>query len=287
MTLSDVVRSGRTQPTVRLRPLFSPTPVHSPSTRTQLRRLAHEAAVIVAMLFAYDLGRYLAARHVGMAFEHAETVWQLERWLHLPNELMLQSWVLDGSTDLMHAANIYYAGMHFPVTLLALMWLFFLRPSHYLWARRALVTATAVALVIEFVYPLAPPRMLTDLGFVDAAERMGESVYDAPGVSGLTNQFAAMPSLHVGWALLVAIVLISASQSRWRWVFVAHPVLTALVVVVTANHYWLDGIVGAALVLFALAVHRSESLLQQPEPIRLRALPVPTPKPVEVMCSRQ
>jgi PAP2 superfamily len=287
VTLSDVVRSGRARPTVHLRPLFSPTPVHSPTTKAQLRRLAHEAGVIVAMLLAYDLGRYLAARHVGMAFEHAETVWQLERWLHLPNELMLQSWVLDGSTDLMHAANIYYAGMHFPVTLLALMWLFILRPSHYLWARRALVTATAVGLVIEFVYPLAPPRMLTDLGFVDAADRLGESVYDAPGVSGLTNQFAAMPSLHVGWALLVAIVLISASQSQWRWLFVAHPILTSLVVVVTANHFWLDGIVGAALVLFALAVHRTDSLMHQPEPIKLRALPAPPSKPVEVMCSRQ
>jgi PAP2 superfamily len=286
VTLSDVVRSGRTQPTVRLRPLFSPTPVHSPTTKAQLRRLAHEAGVIVAMLLLYDLGRYLAARHVGMAFAHSDTLWQFERWLHLPNEAMVQSWILDGSTDLMQAANIYYAGMHFPVTFLALMWLFFLRPSHYLWARRALVTATAVGLVIEFVYPLAPPRMRTDLGFMDAAERFGQSVYDAPGVSGLTNQFAAMPSLHVGWALLVAIVLISASQSKWRWLFAAHPILTALVVVVTANHYWLDGIVGAALVLFALAVHRTDSLMQQPEPITLRAWPVP-PKPVEVACSRQ
>jgi hypothetical protein len=286
VTLPDVVRVGRTRPPVRLRPLFSPTPMHNPTAKAQLRRLAHEAGVIVAMLFLYDLGRYLAARHVGMAIAHSGSVWQLERWLHLPDEVSVQTWVLDGSVDLMQAANIYYAGMHFPVTLLALIWLFILRPSHYLWARRALVTATAIGLVIEFVYPLAPPRMRTDLGFVDVAERFGQSVYDAPGVSGLTNQFAAMPSLHVGWALLVAIVLISASQSKWRWLFAAHPVLTALVVVVTANHYWLDGIVGSALVLFALAVHRVDSLMQQPEPITLRAWPVP-PKPVEVVCSQR
>jgi hypothetical protein len=286
MTLPDVVRVGHTRPTVRLRPLFSPTPMHNPTAKAQLRRLAHEAGVIVAMLFLYDVGRYLAARHVGMAVANSGNVWQLERWLHLPDEVMVQAWVLDGSADLMKAANIYYAGMHFPVTLLALIWLFILRPSHYLWARRALVTATAIGLVIEFVYPLAPPRMRTDLGFVDAAARFGQSVYDAPGVSGLTNQFAAMPSLHVGWALLVAIVLISASQSKWRWLFAAHPVLTALVVVVTANHYWLDGIVGSALVLFALAVHRVDSLMQQPEPIRLRAWPAP-PKPVEVVCSQR
>ena len=286
MTLQDVVRVGRTRPTVRLRPLFSPTPLHDPTVKTQLRRLAHEAGVIVAMLFLYDVGRYLAARHVGMAIANSDSVWHVERWLDLPNEAWVQAWVLDGSADLMQAANIYYAGMHFPVTLLALIWLFILRPSHYLWARRALVTATSLGLVIEFVYPLAPPRMRTDLGFVDAAERFGQSVYDAPGVSGLTNQFAAMPSLHVGWALLVAIVLISASQSRWRWLFAAHPVLTALVVVVTANHYWLDGIVGSALVLFALAVHRSDSLMQQPEPITLRAWPV-TPQPVEVVGSQR
>jgi PAP2 superfamily len=213
------------------------------------------------MLFLYDVGRYIAARHVGMAFHHAGTVLGIERWLYLPDEAALQHWFLDAYSGIVQVANVYYASMHFPMTILTLVWLFFSHPLHYLWARRALVTATGLGLVIEFVYPLAPPRMLDAEGFIDAAEKFGQSVYDAPGVAGLSNQFAAMPSLHVGWALLVAIVLISSIESRWSWLFALHPIVTLFVVVITANHYWLDGLVGSALVVFALAIHRRDSLM--------------------------
>jgi hypothetical protein len=260
VTLSDVVNGGRDARTVRLQPLFVPTPQHASSRRAQLYRLRHEALLFVGMLFLYDVGRYIAARHVGMAFHHAQTVLGIERWLYLPNEAALQQWFLSAYAGVVQAANVYYASMHFPMTILTLVWLFFYHPLHYLWARRALVTATGLGLVIEFVYPLAPPRMLGAQGFIDAAEKFGQSVYDAPGVAGLTNQFAAMPSLHVGWALLVAIVLISSIESRWSWLFALHPIVTLFVVVVTANHYWLDGLVGSALVVFALAIHRRDSL---------------------------
>jgi MFS superfamily sulfate permease-like transporter len=85
----------------------------------------------------------------------------------------------------------------------------------------------------------------------------GPTVYGAsPETDSLSNQFAAMPSLHFGWALMVAIGLIAATRSRWRWLWLLHPLVTLLVVVGTANHYWLDAVVAAALLGIALAVIR-------------------------------
>ncbi len=114
-----------------------------------------------------------------------------------------------------------------------------------------LVLLTAGGLGLAFVFPLAPPRMLTGLGFTDPATQLGQSVYGSPG-TGVANQYAAMPSLHVGWALLVAIALIAASTTRWRWLWLAHPVTTLFVVVGTGNHYWSDGLVAAALLALVL-----------------------------------
>lgn len=123
----------------------------------------------------------------------------------------------------------------------------------YLRTRRALVASTGVALAVYLLLPVAPPRMLP--GFVDTAAVHGQSVYGDAGASALANQYAALPSLHVGWAVLVALACITAGRSRWRWLWLAHPVVTVGVVVVTANHFWLDAAAGAALV--ALAWHAS------------------------------
>ena len=102
--------------------------------------------------------------------------------------------------------------------------------------------------------PLAPPRMLPSLGFVDTMTVFGPSAYSGDAAT-VSNQFAAMPSLHVGWALLIAVVVIRTANSRWRWATIAHPVLTTLVVVVTANHYWIDAVVSALLLGLVDADH--------------------------------
>jgi hypothetical protein len=142
------------------------------------------------------------------------------------------------------------------MTAAALVWLFIFRPSYYVWARRALLFATGAALLIYLLFPVAPPRMLSSLGFVDTGRLYGQSVYGPTDGRSLTNQFAAMPSLHVGWAVLIATVCIVAFSSRWRWLWVAHPVCTLLVVVSTGNHYWLDGLAGAALVCTTMLLTR-------------------------------
>jgi PAP2 superfamily len=142
--------------------------------------------------------------------------------------------------------------VHFPATLACLVWLYLRHPVHYLWVRRSMVTLTAVALVVHVLYPLAPPRMLP--GFVDTGAVFGPNVYGDSATNSVANQFAAMPSLHVGWALLVAIGLVSAGTSRWRYLWFAHPILTVLVVVATANHYWIDGLVAGGILAATLGV---------------------------------
>jgi hypothetical protein len=96
--------------------------------------------------------------------------------------------------------------------------------------------------------------MLAATGLVDTAKIYGPSVYGPPTSDHLSNQFAAMPSLHFGWALMVAIGLIVATRSRWRWLWLLHPLVTLIVIVGTANHFWLDAIVAAAMLGIALAL---------------------------------
>ncbi|MGW3729221.1 phosphatase PAP2 family protein [Streptomyces sp. NPDC000851] len=241
--------------------------------------------LLVAGLFAiYKSGRLLATGHTGEAFRNADHVWDLERAVRLPGEGAVQSALLHGDT-LVHLANTYYATVHFPATAAFLVWLYVRRPGHYVWARRALAVLTAAALVLHLTFPLAPPRMLAEAGLVDTGQVYGPSVYGSPETDQLSNQFAAMPSLHFGWALMLAIGLIVATRSRWRWLWLLHPLLTLLVIVGTANHYWLDAIAAAVLLGGALAVIRPP--LPTTVTVRLAADDrVPTKEPVLVAAGR-
>ncbi|MFF8828567.1 phosphatase PAP2 family protein [Streptomyces sp. NPDC015131] len=218
--------------------------------------LVRELVLVTALFLVYKAGRLLADGHEGRAFGNAGRVWDLERAAHLPGEALVQHLLLDGGT-FVRAANAYYAWVHFPATVAFLAWLYWRRPAHYVWARRALAWLTAAALALHLLVPLAPPRMLAEAGLVDTARVYGPSVYGAvPEADGLANQFAAMPSLHVGWALMVAVGLIAATRGRWRALWLLHPLLTLLVVVGTANHYWLDALVASVLLGAVLLVVR-------------------------------
>jgi hypothetical protein len=132
--------------------------------------------------------------------------------------------------------------------------MFFRRPAHYVWARRMLAALTAAALLLHLLVPLAPPRMLPGVGLVDTGRLYGPAVYGPPQKDAMTNQYAAMPSLRVGWMVVMAIGLIVSTRGRWRWLWLAHPLITVAVVVGTANRYWLDGVVACALLALILLV---------------------------------
>jgi PAP2 superfamily protein len=215
------------------------------------RQLPLELALLFSMFVAYRAGRLLTTDQTSTAFANAQDLWDVERWLRLPRETGVQDWFLQ-SAHAIELANTYYAVVHFPATVAFLVWMFLRRPAHYLWVRRAIVLLTATGLFVHVLFPLAPPRMRPDLGFIDTAATYGPDVYGPPEGGSIANQFAAMPSLHIGWAVLIAVGLIVSTRSRWRWLWLAHPIVTVLVVVGTANHWWLDGVV--ALVLLAATI---------------------------------
>jgi hypothetical protein len=211
-------------------------------------RILREAILLAAMFAVYSAGRMYAAGHSGPAFENADRIWGWEQALALPSEVALQHAVLQ-VPYLAQSANSYYALVHFPLTAAVLLWLSIRRPHFYPRMRWAMISLTLLALVGHIVFPLAPPRMLPHYGFVDTGVRYGQSVYGHGTQDGLANQFAAMPSLHVGWAAMIALAMIMMTTSRRRWLWLLHPAITLFVVVATANHYWMDGIV--VLVLMA------------------------------------
>ncbi|WSC48709.1 phosphatase PAP2 family protein [Streptomyces sp. NBC_01762] len=227
--------------------------------------LVRELLLVVGLFAIYKLGRQAASGHVEEAYRNAGHVWDFERAVHLPGEGVVQGALLHSET-LVHLANTYYAIVHFPATLLFLAWLYWRRPMHYVWSRRILAVLTGAALALHLLFPLAPPRMLAAAGLVDTGQVYGPTVYgDTPAADSMANQFAAMPSLHFGWALMVAVGLIVATRSRWRWLWLLHPLVTLLVIVGTANHYWLDSIVVSALLAVALAALR----LERTAPVRV------------------
>lgn len=216
--------------------------------------LLRELLLVTGLFLVYKFGRLLANGHESRAFRNADLVWDAERALHIPGEGAVQQLLLHAE-PLIRAANTYYAAVHFPATIAFLAWLYWRRPAHYVWSRRVLALVTGAALALHILIPLAPPRLLAESGLVDTARVYGPSVYGAvPETDSMANQFAAMPSLHFGWALMVAIGLIAATRSPLRWWWLLHPAITLLVIVGTANHYWLDAVAAAALLGFALLV---------------------------------
>ncbi|MFD3696266.1 phosphatase PAP2 family protein [Streptomyces sp. NPDC058646] len=246
--------------------------------RAARRRLIRELLLVGGLFTVYKAGRMLSTDRTEEAFRNAARVWDAERFLHLPGEGGVQRLLLHGDA-LVHTANSYYAAVHFPATALFLIWLYVRRPDHYLWARRVLAVLTGAALVLHLGFPLAPPRMLGEAHLVDTGQVYGPTVYGAaPASDTLANQFAAMPSLHFGWALMLALGMIAATRSRWRGLWLLHPLVTLLVVVATANHYWLDATVAAVLLGAALL------LVPRPGPPGRGAEPAAdAPRPVRVL----
>ena len=219
----------------------------------RLLSAVREVTVIGSVFLLYEVGRHVVRHRSGLAFGDAASVVSLEKMLPLPSETWLQGLMLN-SEHLTRAANVFYVSVHFPATIAFLVWMWLRRPAAYTWARSVLVSVTMVALLLHVTFPLAPPRMLPGEGFVDTMAQFGPSAYGA-GTESVTNQYAAMPSLHAAWAIFIGFALVAVLNTRWRWLALLHPVLTVLVVVATGNHYWLDVIAAGALIVLAMLVH--------------------------------
>lgn len=212
---------------------------------------AREAALCFGLYTIWQFTRERAITKVAGAREHALWVWDLQQTLHVPSEVALQDALIDHRL-VMQALNIYYGGVHVPAMGILLVWLFVRHRDRYPKVRTTLALLTAGCLTLQMI-PVAPPRFFPELGFVDSGILYDQSVYGTGG-SGISNQLAAMPSLHVGWSVLVALAAVWISRSRWRWLVVLHPLLTLLSVTATANHWWLDGVVAVMVLGVAITV---------------------------------
>ncbi len=220
--------------------------------RTAPYALLREAGTLLALFALWQLVGQLSLMSTDHALDRAEWIHRTELRVSLPDEATWQQAVTPYPV-LVRLANYYYAVMHFGVMIALLLWVFVRHRARYPWVRTTVVLVTAACLLIQFI-PVAPPRMLPGHGFLDVAAQYGQSVY-AGGIGGLrADEFSAMPSVHVAWCVLVAVAVVKVSSSPWRWLIVLHPALTITVVIVTANHFWADGLVAVWLLMLAYAV---------------------------------
>ncbi|GAA2258215.1 MULTISPECIES: phosphatase PAP2 family protein [Kitasatospora] len=219
--------------------------------------LLREAGILLGLFALWQLVGHLSVLSTDHALDRAEWIHRTELGLGFPDEAAWQravepySWLVTG-------ANYYYATMHFGVMLVLLLWLFLRHRDRYHWVRTTVVLTTAACLLIQFI-PVAPPRMLPESGFADLAAQYGQSVYGGRVGGVVPDQLSAMPSVHVAWCVIVAVAVVRVARRPWRWLVVLHPLVTVFVVVVTANHFWADGLVAVVLLLVVYLVQYAVS----------------------------
>jgi len=236
-----------------LGPVPEETTTHGPTRLGVVGAVRPWAKELTVIFVLYGLWQYAGAWSVGRAREamsRGRTIWHVERALHLPNERTAQRLVLHHHY-LVRLLNEFYAYAHVPAFGICLVWLFVRHRDRYPAVRTAVALVTGGCLVIQ-LFPVAPPRLLPQLGMVDTGALIGPSDYSsgAPGI----DQLSAMPSVHVAWALLAGVSVVLVARSSWRWLALAHPGLTVIAVTVTGNHYWADSIVAAALCAVAAMI---------------------------------
>ncbi|MFE2216486.1 phosphatase PAP2 family protein [Streptomyces canus] len=242
-----------------------------------------ELPLILLVYACYSAGRLLARGDVTGAVDHGLAILKVEKFLYLNAEHPLNR-LFTSQTWIGVPADFWYASLHYLVTPAVLVWLFRSRALHYRAARTWLMTSTFMGLIGFTLLPTCPPRLLSaSHGFVDTMAQYssygwwgGEA--SAPrGMGGMTNQYAAMPSLHVGWALWCGVMLWRYGRTRTTKVAaVAYPLITTIVVMGTANHYFLDAVAGAAVMGagFLLAPYVTRAAERATVGIRARIAPV-------------
>lgn len=241
---------------------------------------AMETAVVCTLFALWQLANRVTHTHTAGGLANGRWVWHMERAVHFPSEASLQKLIL-GHPDLVRASNYYYATAHLTGMAVFLVWLWLRHRDRYPQWRNIVAIFTGIALLIEMI-PVAPPRLIGGTGLVDTAQVYGQSVYAAIG-SGVADQYAALPSIHAGWALIIAIACVTCSRSPWRWIGVLHGVLTMFVIVATANHYWFDGFAAAVIFAFAWLIQRAlaralpfgQQAAVTPEPASTQSEPAP------------
>ncbi len=245
-TLSPRVESGTTR---------HPQPGRSgplPFRGIQLN-VVREVGIVTFAIALYFFVRGLMITRADLAESNASRLVDLERWLGIFHEPDIQQWVTQHDW-LVRVFNAIYIYGHWPILVSTLVWLVWKRRDQFPVYRTALLVSGAIGLVAFVAFPMAPPRFLPDLGFVDTVT-LHTNAYRVLQPPAFTNQYAAMPSLHVGWNLLMGIAIYRTTTARaWRMFAILMPLAMYAATVLTANHFLLDGIVGSMVALVGLAV---------------------------------
>ena len=229
-------------------------PPRDASGRPSVREVVREVALITTGFLIYLAVRVLTEGSAAKALANADAIIDFERRVGMFWEPTLQGHALGG--PLLTVANWVYIWGHWPVIVGSLVWLLFHRPRTYYVVRNGLFISGAIGLLLFAWFPLAPPR-LTNLNFVDSVHLSSQAAKVLQPTQ-FVNQYAAMPSLHFGWDLLLAIALFRELRPRaLRVVAACMPIAMGLAIVVTANHYIVDALVGGTVAVVALALGSS------------------------------
>ncbi len=228
--------------------------------------LAQALGPLLILYLLYTMVRWaMVDRGEDVGDRNARYLLRFEAWLGIDIEYSVQRWALS-HPDLIWFLNHYYVFAFFPVLIVAAVFGYRAAPAAFHTARRVFAVSLAMALIMFMLIPLAPPRLLPAYGYIDTlmlygpryyGDSSGASLFNAYGsIPSMVNEYAAMPSMHVGWSIIAGWLLYVASGRRW-WVgalVATHVFLMETVVVATGNHYVIDGLVGMAVVVFAAAV---------------------------------
>jgi membrane-associated phospholipid phosphatase len=216
-----------------------------------------QLGILALVDVAYELVRGIADGQRAVAIAHGQELIDVERSTHTFFEPSFQALVLPARW-LVDVANQIYLNSQFSITLSFLIWLYLFRNETYYFVRNMLVVSMGLALVGYTLYPTAPPRMFPEQGFVDTIVDFSKLNHDSTIAKVFINPYAAVPSMHAAFSLMIGVTGARVSR-RWftRAFWAAWPALVVCVVIVTANHYWIDAALGAMVAATsALVAHR-------------------------------
>jgi membrane-associated phospholipid phosphatase len=218
----------------------------------------------IGAYYAYRLVRGFMDGQTAVAFDHARGIVNFERNVGMFFEPGLQHWVSNHMGWLIDVSSWCYVNLHLIGTSVFMLWLYFARREAFPFVRNMFMIAMGLALVGYMVFPTAPPRYLPEWGFTDTVSNF-VGTHAANTASVLYNPYAAIPSMHVAFALMAGFTGAALTRKRWLrplWYF--YPVLVSIVVVVTANHFWIDAALGA--IVAALAFYAASYALARARP---------------------
>lgn len=218
-------------------------------------RIWFEVLLIGVSYWTYSLIRNAVPEQKTQALKNADWIWDVEKSLGLAFEETVNQ-AVNSVTWLIVSMNYYYATLHFVVTIGVLVWLYRWHPGRYAASRTVIFATTGVALLGYYLYPLAPPRLMNGQSFIDTVlvhQTWGSMA--SGNLKHMSNQYAAMPSMHIGWSLWCGLTIFALASAPWaRILGLLYPAATLVVIVATANHFWLDAVGGMICLAFGFLV---------------------------------